>query len=258
MMNDTFWASDRTGGIPLSPGREKEGGVTRRVPFLSPKPRGTPLPCLCAPPPPLPLPGFFGRILCRWGSASPTCGTFERAFPARCHREESVFPTGEEHLNVHQEHHRRPTSPHLFPSPARRQPLPRRRSPAPRRRGRAATHQLGVERCGEAVDPARVPDHTVEEIGHGQGVTAGVPRSADQQPQQRQRRKRTCGEGGASRRGMPGGAPARPRRPPLTCSPRRPGEGHGHGAAEPVLTAERLRSAGDAPASPIYAGISRR
>lgn len=42
MMNETFWASDRTGGIPLSPGREKEGGVTRRVPFLSLKPRGTP------------------------------------------------------------------------------------------------------------------------------------------------------------------------------------------------------------------------
>lgn len=101
--------------------------MTRRVSQAS---RYPVLPCPCPPPPPLPLPGFFGRILCHWGSASPTCGTSERAFPARCHGEESVFPTGEEHLNVHREHHHAPTSPHLFPYPARRQPLPGRGKPS--------------------------------------------------------------------------------------------------------------------------------
>lgn len=72
-----------------------------------------------SPTPPPALPGFFGRILCRWGSASPTCGTSERASPARCHGEESVFPTREENLR---------RQPRATPVPVPR-PAPGGRSP---------------------------------------------------------------------------------------------------------------------------------
>lgn len=74
------------------------------------------------------------------------------------------------------------------------------------------------------MDPARVPDHPVEEIGHAQEAATGVSRGADQQPQQRQPRGGTCGELGVGR-GRGGGVvarpgPARPARPPP--SPARP------------------------------------
>lgn len=200
------------------------------------------------------LPGFFGRILCGWGSASPTCGTCERTSPARCHGEESVFPIGKQNLKKHGEH----------PPPPRRQPLPGRRAPGSRWRGRPGTHQLGVERRGEAVDSARVPDHPVEEIGHGQEVAAGVPRGADQQPQQRQRRGGTCGEpGGVGGREVSGGPPARPgplrpapfraaRRSHLPAPP--PGPGPSRRRARCPLRSSAADIADVAPASPLYTG----
>lgn len=120
-MNETFWGSDRTGGVfPFHQGGEKVGGVTRRVPFPSPS-RAVPSSALSlSAGAAVPLPGFFGRILCRLGSASPTCGISERAFPARCHGEGSVFPTGEEHLNVHREAPPPPYIPPPFPLSAPR------------------------------------------------------------------------------------------------------------------------------------------
>lgn len=230
-MAETPGGSDGTGQGGIFP--FPQGGEGRR--------------CVCvSPSPPPALPGFFGRILCRWGSASPTCGTSERASPARCHGEESVFPTREENLRRDTESDPRPR-PRPRPAAGGRSPGGGPRSAG--RRGRPGPHQLGVERRGEAVDPARVPDHPVEEIGHAQEAATGVSRGADQQPQQRQPRGGTCGELGVGGGVVARPGPARSARSPsaLTCSPRRPGEGHD--AAEP---AARLAWAGVAPASPIY------
>lgn len=260
-MAETFGGSDGTGRIfPFLQGEGRRRCDPRSPLPPPPTPRG------CAVPRTRPvssrrrssaLPGFFGRILCRWGSASPTCGTSEPASPARCHGEESFFPMGEENLKKHGEH---PT-----PHPPRPTDSRSRRGGSPLRGGGAGpgTHQLIVERRGEAVDPSRVPDHPVEEIGHAEEAAAGLPGAAHQHPQQRQRRGGTCGEpGGVGGRGASGGmAPGRPRTPPLrsppprsalTCSPRRPGQGHV--AAEP---AARRGAAGigrrrSCPRSPLY------
>lgn len=64
-----------------------------------------------------------------------------------------------------------------------------------------------------------------------------------------------CGMSGCGMSGVPPPCPAPPLAPSLTCSR---GEGQGHGSAEPVSGTERLRWAGDAPACPLYSGMSRR
>lgn len=137
-------------------------------------------------------------------------------------------------------------------------------------RGRPGTHQLR----GQAVDPARVPDHAVEEVGHAEEAAARVARRAHgrgggrphQQPQQRQRRAGTCGERGVGghRPSVPS-APSRPvpsrplgpipSRPHLPAPPAGPGPWyHGtlcparSGAAPPPLyTRWGVRGGGAAP-----------
>lgn len=154
-----------------------------------------------SPTPPPALPGFFGRILCRWGSASPTCGTSERASPARCHGEESVFPTREENLR---------RQPRATPVPVPR-PAPGGRSPG------------GENPFRGAAGPSRPSPARRRALWRGCGScpSAGSPGRRD--------RPRS---GGGNRR-LPG------RRPATTATPaprrhlwrarRRPGAGGGGG-----------------------------
>lgn len=143
-------------------------------------------------------------------------------------------------------------------------------------RGRPGTHQLG----GQAVDPARVPDHAVEEVGHAEEAAARVARRAHgrgggrphQQPQQRQRRAGTCGERGVGghRPSVPS-APSRPvpsrpvlsvpSRPVPTCPLRRPAQGHGTTEPSAQRGAERprrpyIRGGVCAAGGPLLAGPS--
>lgn len=248
-----FWQDRRS--IPLSPGRGESRRCDPQSPLPVPKPGGTLFCPVSVRRRRRSLTGIFWAYSLPFGVSIPDVWHFRAGLPSSLSRGGKCFSYGGRSPKRAPRGTATPLHPPAF-SPVCPQGSA---SPAPRRRGRPGTHQLGVERRGEAVDPARVPDHPVEEIGHGQGVTADVPRSADQQPQQPQHRNRTCGEGGgvgARNVGVRNVAvcprPARPSVRPLTC------RGQSHGAAEPVPGTERLRSAGEAPASPIYAGIARR
>lgn len=202
--------------------------------------------CVCVCVPAARLTGIFWAYSLPLGVSIPDVWHFRAGFPSSLSRGGKRFS----YEGRKPEETPRATPPPV-PVPVPR-PAPGGRSPGggnPVPRGRPGPHQLGVERCGEAVDPARVPDHPVEEIGHAQEAATGVSRGADQQPQQRQPRGGTCGELGVGGGGGWSPGPARSARSPsaLTCSPRRPGEGHD--SAEP---AARLGWAGVAPASPIY------
>lgn len=179
------------------------------------------------------LPGFFGRILCGWGSASPTCGTCERTSPARCHGEESVFPIGKENLKKHGEH----------PPPPRRQPLPAgsrfavagpaRHSPA---RRRAPWRGCGF--CPSAGSPGR---RDRPRSGGGSRRLPGRRPAATAAPAPRRHLRGARRRRGA--RGV-GGTPGPAWPPPPRSFPPRP-------PLSPARPAARARAI--APASPLHA-----